>query len=99
MQNARQNDLFSGTCWCHPPIPCIGTSGIIITSSPNTFCNNRGQARLGDIVLGFCGHIGVIVSSSPNSNCNNLGMARLGDSVAGCLSGTIITGSPDTQVN
>jgi uncharacterized Zn-binding protein involved in type VI secretion len=97
--NARAADIWSGICCCHPPIPCIGMAGPIVTFSSDVNVNNRGQARLGDTVIGYCGHPGVIVSASGNTNCNGRGIARCGDSVVGCTIGTIVTCSPDTNTN
>ena len=93
--NARLTDIWCGVCCCHPPIPCVGMCGPIITSSPNRDVNNLGQARLTDITIGFCGHAGVIVSGSGLADTNNLPDARVGDAVAGCNIGVIVTGSPD----
>jgi hypothetical protein len=84
---------------CHPPNPCIGMAGPIITYSSDTYCNNLGQARHFDITLGFCGHTGMIVTSSPDTYCNNRGIARQGDAVAGCNIGSIVTASGDTFTN
>lgn len=92
-QNARLTDIWAGICCCHPPIPCIGMSGPIITNSPNRDVNNLGQARLTDLTMGWCGHIGVIVGGSSVADTNNLQDARVSDPVAGCNIGVIVTGS------
>lgn len=97
--NARLTDIWVGICLVHPPAPVIGMSGPIVTASPDVKVNNLGQARLTDVVIGFCGHPGFIVSASDNVNANNLGVARLGDSVAGCVIGVISTSSGDTKTN
>jgi uncharacterized Zn-binding protein involved in type VI secretion len=96
---ARLTDLWSGICCCHFDPPCIGMSGPIITCSPNVRTNNLGNARIGDVVIGFCGHAGIIVTCSPNVITNNRGQARLGDAVSGCTIGNIVTGSPNSVLN
>jgi uncharacterized Zn-binding protein involved in type VI secretion len=96
MNAARLSDSFYGICFCHTrPRAVYGT---IITGSQDTFVNGLFAARLGDTVVGTCGHTGTIVSGSNNSFVNGLPQARLGDAVAGCLNGVIISGSPDTFV-
>ncbi len=97
--NARCNDLWAGVCCCHPPIPCIGMAGVIITCSSDSITNNRGQARCTDVTIGFCGHTGVVVGCSGDGRANNLGMARCGDGVTGCNIGSIVTCSGDTITN
>jgi len=97
MKAARYGDVWSGICCCHPPIPCIGMSGIIIQSSEDTKINNKGSARLGDIVIGSCGHTGIIVTASSTVKVNNKGKARVGDVVSGCCQGTIVSGSPNVE--
>jgi uncharacterized Zn-binding protein involved in type VI secretion len=74
--------------------------GRIITASGNTKANNRGIARLNDIVLTDCGHTSKIITGSPNHKTNNRPTARLNDSIgAGPYSARIITASGDTSVN
>jgi len=97
--NARFSDIWVGICLVHPPSPIIGMAGPIVTSSPNVKTNNLGQARLTDVVIGYCGHPGVIVSASGNTIVNNLGTARISDAVAGSVIGTIVTGSGNTKTN
>lgn len=97
--NARMNDMFIGICCCHAKPPCRSSSGIIITASPNVMTENMGQARMGDIGIGFCGHSTTIVSASPTVMANNLGVARLGDTVAGCINGSIITAAGSVMSN
>lgn len=91
---ARIGDMWVGICCCHPPIPCIGMSGTIITGSGNAKSGGPSVGRLTDIVIGFCGHPGTIVSASGKNFTNALGKARVGDAVTGCTIGTIITGNP-----
>ncbi len=97
--NARLTDIWVGVCLVHPPIPVIGMSGTIVAASGNVIINNLGAARLNDVVIGYCGHPGVIVSASGDAIINNQGAARIGDAVAGCVVGTISTGSGNVKSN
>jgi uncharacterized Zn-binding protein involved in type VI secretion len=98
MQNiARVTDAFAGVCTCHPPSPPIGMGGVIITGSNDVLSNSLGNARLGDFVIGFCGHFGIITSSSDLVETNEIGNARTGDAVVGCLIGTIVGGSGNVE--
>ena len=96
---SRLTDLWSGICCCHPPYPCIGMSGQIITASPNAYSGGLATARLTDITQGWCGHTGTIVTGSPNMFTNSLQNARIGDQVTGCNIGSIITGNPTHNIN
>ena len=93
---ARITDIWVGVCSCHPPLPPIAMGGVIVTGSSNSSSNNLGQARIGDVTIGYCGHPGVIVTGSNVSKANNIGLARLGDAVVGCNIGVISTASPDS---
>jgi hypothetical protein len=97
--SARVTDIWVGICCCHPPAPCIPMAGPIIAGSPNDISGGLSQARLTDMVIGYCGHPGMIISASPNCKANGLGKARIGDSVTGCTIGVIATGSPNHIVN
>jgi uncharacterized Zn-binding protein involved in type VI secretion len=91
---ARVGDAFAGICCCHVDPTCIGMTGVIVTGSPNTQADGIPVARVGDLVIGACGHSGVITSGSGNSQADGIPIARVGDGVAGCLIGTIVSGSP-----
>lgn len=90
---ARIGDTGVGTCCCHPPIPCIGMTGVVASGAGTVNAESSNVARLGDIVLGNCGHTGIIVSSSGTVTAEGALIARLGDSFTGCFSGTIVTGA------
>ena len=94
--DARFSDVFVGICFCHPPIPVIPSTGMILTSAPTVYTDCLGQARMSDIVLGFCGHIGMIATGSGSTYTNNLPEARVGDTVVGSIIGNIMTGSPQS---
>lgn len=94
---ARLTDIFSGICCCHPPIPCIGMTGTIVTGAPNHTADGLDVALLGSLVIGGCGHPGTIITSSSKTTSGGIGNAYLGSSVTGCLIGTIITGSPNVD--
>jgi len=93
-QVSRLKDIWSGICCCHPPIPCIGMTGPIVTASENHKSMGFPVARLADMVIGWCGHPGNIVTSSSSNITNSRGKARIGDIVTGCTIGNIITGAP-----
>lgn len=92
---SRIGDIGVGICCCHPPIPCIGMAGIIVTFSSDVIVNNRGAGRVGDIVLGGCGHVGVLVNGSSLSITNERSQAFVGSVFAGCFTGVIVSGSGD----
>ena len=91
--SSRIGDMFVGVCCCHPPIPCIGMAGLIVTGSPDTDTEESPQARVGDIGIGFCGHSTMIVAGSPTVEVNSRDAARVGDPVSGCITGAMVTGA------
>jgi len=93
MPQSRLGDLGTGTCCRHSSPTCIGMSGIIIQGSPTVLTNGLPSARLGDIVLGHCGHIGTVITGSATVRANGLPKARLGDAFSGCFFGVISSGS------
>jgi len=97
MQVARVTDMGVGTCCCHKK--CKGMTGFIITGSEDDTTNSLQTARVGDIVLGACGHVGILVSGSEDVITDNQQEIRVTDPFVGCFSGTIISGSPDTKDN
>jgi len=94
----RIGDIYCGICCCHCPSCCIPMCGVVVTGSSDVITNNRPTARIGDVVLGFCGHVGVICSGSPTVKTNNRATARIGDCAVGCLIVTQVTGSPNVIV-
>jgi len=94
--HVRIGDIFAGVCCCHPPIPCIGMAGVIVTGAGKTITENSPDSRIGDIGVGFCGHPTVIVSGSDTTTIENSPNARIGDVVAGCINGALITGASKT---
>lgn len=93
--SARLTDVWSGICCCHPPIPCIGMTGPIITASANKLSGSLGSARLTDTTQGGCGHTGTIVSGSSVVFVNSLQKATIGSAVTGCNIGNVVTGNPN----
>jgi len=91
--HVRIGDMFAGICCCHPPAPCIGMAGVIVTGASNTSTENSPDSRIGDVGVGFCGHSTVIVSGSNTTTIESNSNARLGDAVAGCITGSLITGA------
>jgi uncharacterized Zn-binding protein involved in type VI secretion len=90
---AKVGDIVSCTCCCHPPIPCLGTVGFIITGASSVLVNGSPAARVGDIAICACGHPTFIVGGAANVTAEGIGVARIGDPVSACPVGTIITGS------
>ena len=90
---SRVGDFWIGICCCHPPIPCIGMTGPIISGSSNTTSELSSIARVSDITVGICGHAGVIISGSNVNFTNSLGKAFVGSSVTGCNIGVVISGA------
>jgi len=92
---SRIGDVGVGICCCHSDPTCIPMVGSIISGSGNVVADGRGCARIGDIVLGGCGHVGVLVSGSGSVIANSKGLVRTGDAFAGCFIGSIVSGSGD----
>jgi uncharacterized Zn-binding protein involved in type VI secretion len=76
-------------------------TGTIQLGSPDVFTNILAQGRVGDLVVGFCGHVGTILPpGSPDTFANSLSVARKADRIgSNCLNGSIISGSIDTFIN
>lgn len=93
---SRVTDLWIGICCCHFDLdpPCIPMGGYIFIGSPDVQSSGLSGARVGDLVVGYCGHIGFIVSGSSGNTTNGKGKAVVGSTVAGCTIGQIITGNP-----
>ena len=91
----RIGDLWVGICCCHDDPDCINMTGQIITGSQNCKSNGLSQGRLGDLVIGNCGHFGTIITGSFSSNTNGLPKAITGSQTTGCLTGKIVVGSPN----
>ena len=93
---ARLGDRTFGTC-SHPSHIPLKIGGTIITASPDDITNNKGTARLGDLVLTDCGHHGEIITGNPNVLANDKPVARLGDKIANKAPyvAEIVTASPD----
>ncbi len=96
---SRLGDQWIGQCCCHTSPTCEPMGGIIVTASTNSVsASGQGQARVGDLTIGWCGHPGIIVSGSITSLMNSLGKARIGETVTGCNIGIVITGNPVHEV-
>jgi len=93
-QVARIGDIGVGYCYVHG-----SQVGRIVTSSTNVFAENKGVARVGDIVVAGCGHTGVIVKASNTVLTNGRGTARVGDIFAGVFTGSIKSGALRVEAN
>lgn len=97
-QTSRITDIGVGSCCCHPPIPCISMSGTLVTGAGTHLVENQPVSRIGDVVLGFCGHVGVMISGSPTKFSEGSQTVRVGDQFSGCFTGTLVTGA-STQIS
>lgn len=97
-ESARTTDTCVGVCTGHPPVPSIPMVGTITTSSTSVSAGGLGCARMGDIVVGACGHIGVIVSYSGTVSANGMGMARKFGTFVGQFSGIIVGGEGTVDI-
>lgn len=95
---ARISSVGTGTCCSHPPAPCIPMTGQIIKGAGAVFINGLACARIGDVVLGDCGHSGVMIKGSGTVYAEGLAVSRISDAFDGTFFGTIITGSNDMFV-
>ena len=83
-------DMWVGVCIAHKtPIPM---AGIIVMGGSTTTTDGNSSARIGDLCIGFCGHVGVIVSSSGSVTTDGCSFARIGDMVVGQINGVIVSG-------
>lgn len=99
--SSRAQDLWTGIC-CHKdhdPAHCISMGGFIVTGSPDAISSGKGQAGVGDLTIGWCGHTGIIITGSPDTLANNKGKATVGSQITGNNIGTVITGNPTHMVN
>ncbi len=93
---ARLGDRTIGACSIHG----APMGGLIITASSDVVANDRGVARLGDIVLADCNCVSNIITAASTVITNDRGTARLQDRVAGAsYTAVIVTGSPDVNVD
>jgi hypothetical protein len=90
---SRVTDLGVGICCCNHPPPCIGMTGMLITGAATVGVENQPDSRIGDIMLGFCGHIGIVITGSPTITVENSPTARVGDMFSGCFTGIVVTGA------
>lgn len=90
---ARTGDVGVGTCCCHPPAPCIGMSGVAIGGAAITTAEGPNVVRIGDIMIGGCGHVGVMVSGAGATSVEGSPASRLGDAFAGCFTGSVVSGA------
>ena len=97
--NSRIGDVFAGVCCCKPHKHCVNVTGIIISGCKNATSKNSGNAGVGDVGVGTCGHPTIIISGSKTVTVNHKANARVGDAVAGCINGVLITGDKTTTNN
>lgn len=93
---ARIGDIGVGYCCAHNG--CIQMSGVIVTGAATIIGEGSNAARIGDIVVGNCGHTGTIVTGSSSVIGEGSGLARIGDRFQGTFSGTIVTGAASIEI-
>lgn len=93
---ARLGDRTQGSCSQHGS----NVGGTIISCSGNYIANDRGVARLADVVLADCGHQALIITACSTVQANDRGVARLNDLVKGQeYTGVIVSASTDTMAD
>jgi len=95
---ARISSVGTGTCCGHSEPTCIPMTGQIIKGAGAVFINGLACARIGDVVLGDCGHSGVMIKGSGTVYAEGLAISRISDAFDGTFFGTIIAGSNDMFV-
>jgi uncharacterized Zn-binding protein involved in type VI secretion len=97
MQIATITSIGSGVCWCHPPASPIPMIGMVLTGATRTEAEGKLMARIGDIVIGNCGHVSMIITGSTRIDTEGRPQARVTDQFMGCFQGMIITGCIKTE--
>jgi uncharacterized Zn-binding protein involved in type VI secretion len=97
MQIATIGSICDGDCYCHPPQSSIPMIGMVVTGSSMTEAEGRQMARVGDTVLGNCGHVSIIVTGSPTIETEGAPQSRVSDQFTGCFIGMIVTGCVKTE--
>lgn len=82
-------------------LPCCPhvITGIVITSSPSTYAESLGMARIGDLTSHNCPHcpIGILLTGSPTTFAESIPLSRLTDVVNEvCGTGNVVTASGTT---
>ena len=65
----------------------------LITGASTKICESSNVSRIGDIVIGNCGHIGVMVTGSATETSEGSKTVRVGDNFSGCFTGVLVTGA------
>jgi len=95
ISNAFITSIGVGFC-IHPshspniPLPMVG---VVILGSPNKTSSNLAAARVGDLVIGFCGHLGVLVMGSSDVQSTYIQQSLIGSPFVGYFNGVIVHGS------
>ncbi len=97
MQIATITSIGSGVCSCHPPASPIPMIGMVLTGATRTEAEGKLMARIGDIVIGNCGHVSMIITGSTRIDTEGRPQARVTDQFMGCFQGMIITGCIKTE--
>ena len=95
-KQAKLGDKGIGICTSHSSP--ISMTGYLITGSTTANVNGKPAARVGDIVLGDCGHEGVMIEGSKSVFIDGKKACGIGDAFAGCFTGTLVGGSYNTNI-
>lgn len=97
---SRITDRFVGVCCCHPPIPCIGIGGRIITGSNTHKSTGQTVGYVTSLCLGDCGHVTRVVTGAATHTTAGNKVARVTSTVASsCIVGRVVTGAPKHTTN
>ena len=88
---ARIGDMGVGVCCAHNG--CISMTGKLITGAITVLAENSQVSRIGDIMLGDCGHIGIMITGSGTVMAEGSPVVRIGDSFSGTFSGVVVSGA------
>ena len=88
---ARIGDVGVGICCAHNG--CISMVGNLITGASTVLAENSQVSRIGDIMLGNCGHIGIMITGSSTVVAEGSPLCRIGDQFSGIFSGVVVSGA------
>ena len=94
LYSSRVTDVGAGICCCHPPAPCVGSVGVLVTGAPSVVDDHFYSSRITDVIVHACGHVSVMVTGNPANVDACFYSSRVTDLYVGCVLGVILTGSP-----
>lgn len=97
MQLATITSIGTGVCWCHPPASPIPMTGMVITGAAKSEAEGKQMSRVGDLVLGNCGHVSIMITGSPTIETEGRQQSKVTDQFTGCFQGMIVSGTAKTE--